>query len=873
MPVEILMPKLGLTMAEGLILEWKKKEGDHVKKGEVLFILETEKVTYEVEASDDGILGKILVQEKDTVPVGAVVGYILEPGESIADLEGMVPTPKEPPGAIQEAGAGPQVLEDAAPVMQPDASKGVRIKASPLAKKTARLRNVDLRGVRGTGPQGMVIREDVEKAVALREKRGPAGPPMGQKLVPFTGMRRAIARKMMGSKTETAQTYMSSTVDAGKITEYRREALPRIQEAFGVRVTITDILMKITGAAIREHPVINTQWTDAGIQYLEDVHMGMAMALDEGLIVAVIRDIDKKSLAQVAQDRLELVRKGKENRFLPDDITGSTFTLSALGMFGVEQFTANINLPENAILAVGAIIDKPVAVDAQIAIRPMMNVTLSYDHRTIDGAEAAKFMRTLKSFIEDPGAILEDPAGVREKQAKRVTVIGGGVGGYPAAITAARMGAEVVLTEKDALGGVCLNWGCIPTKSMLQSCRVVKTIKESGVFGIHCEDYRFDLSAIMKRKNGVVEQLRNGVEKLLAAKKIRVIKGTATLLDSSTVQILETQERITSDKIIIASGSVPRSLDVEGAEASDRWDSNDFLEMQELPKSVVIIGGGVIGVEFAQILNGLGVDVTILEMMESLIPGMDREIASALQEYMVGEGITVFTRAEVKKITHDDGKNRVTFISEEKPNTRVAEKILYSVGRKPNLAWLDLDRIGLAKKNGALLVNERMETNIPGIYAAGDVVGSMMLAHVAIAEGECAAKNAMGRKTAMSYGAVPACVYTSPEVASVGLSEEAARENFDIQVGRFSFHASGKALILNETYGMVKIVSEKKSGALLGVHIIGPQATDMIGEAVLAMSMKMTVEELARAMHPHPSLSEAIMESASALCGGAIHIP
>jgi pyruvate dehydrogenase E2 component (dihydrolipoamide acetyltransferase) len=215
-------------------------------------------------------------------------------------------------------------------------------------------------------------------------------------------MRRAIANKMLSSKVETAQTYMSNTVDASRIVQQRKRLLPFIEENFGVRVTITDIMMKITSAAILRHPIMNTRWTEKGVLYLKDVHMGMAMALDEGLIVPVIKHIDKKSLARIAKDRLELIQKGKENKFLPDDITGSTFTLSSMGMFGVEQFTANINLPENAILAVGAIIEKPVVVKGEVVVRPMVNVTLTYDHRTIDGAEAGKFMRTLKQLIEDP---------------------------------------------------------------------------------------------------------------------------------------------------------------------------------------------------------------------------------------------------------------------------------------------------------------------------------------------------------------------------------------------------------------------------------------------------------------------------------------
>jgi dihydrolipoamide dehydrogenase/pyruvate dehydrogenase complex dihydrolipoamide acetyltransferase long form len=861
MPVEIVMPKLGLTMTEGLIVEWKKKEGEQVKRGEILFVLETEKVTYEVESPEDGVLGRILVHDNETVPVGVPVAYLLKPGESISDLEAAAAPSKDLRVQREEIKAAPAFVTQPEPSTQMCLGSDTRIKASPYAKKTARAYDLDLRTVKGTGLGGMIIREDVEKAQEERQRAAVSG--AAQKLVPFTGMRRAVAKNMLSSKIETAQTYMSNTVDATKIVELRESMLPEIQEKFGVRFTITDIMMKITALAIQKHPVVNTRWTDEGILYLEDVHMGMAMALDEGLIVPVIRDINKKNLAQIAKDRLELIRKGRANEFLPDDITGSTFTLSAMGMFGIEHFTANINLPENAILAVGAIIDKPVAIDGEMVIRSMMNITLTYDHRTIDGAEAGKFMRTLKSLIENPTSLYTN----------KITVIGGGVGGYPAAITAARMGAEVTLIERDLMGGVCLNWGCIPTKSLLHSGQVIKTIKDSEIFGIKCPDYEIDFSAIMDRKNSVVQQLRTGVEKLLAARKIRVIKGTATLLDSSTVEIVETKEKIKSDNIIIATGSRPATLNIEGVEGPQIWDSDRFLEMENLPKSAVIIGGGVIGVEFAQILHRLGTKVTILEMMETLIPGTDKEIALALGNRIIEEGIKVFTKANVTKVVPGKTKFTVSFAIEEKTHECMAEKVILSVGRKPDVSLLNVDKVGLSHENSALLVDEHMETNIPGIYAVGDVVGGIMLAHVATAEGECAAKNAMGRETTMSYRAIPSCIYTSPEVASVGLTEEEAKEKFDIRVGRFPFHGSGKAMVLNETYGMVKIISDEKSGEVLGVHIIGPHATDMISEAVLGMSMHMTVEELAHAVHPHPTLSEAVMESALSLCGGAIHIP
>jgi len=408
------MPKLGLTMTEGLIVEWKKNEGEEVKKGDVLFVLETEKVTYDVEAPEDGTLAKIMVQAQETVPVGAVVAYLLKPGEDATALS-VAAVPDRP---VSEAPAG--VGEPSAPEQSPRLAED-RVKATPLAKKKAKAMGLDLGGMTGSGPAGRITREDVEKAQkAAAEKSAATSPAPAAAVVaapavttaavheaeghvtPFTGMRRTIAKKMLASKVEAAQAYMGNTIDATRIQELRKVLMPHIEKKQGVRITITDIMMKITGAALREHPVINTRWTDKGVLFLPDIHMGMAMALDEGLIVPVIRDINKKSYGQIAADRVQLIQKGKENKFLPDDIKGGTFTLSAMGMFGLETFTAIINQPENAILAVGAIIDKPVVVAGDIVVRPMMTVNLTYDHRAIDGAEAGKFMRTLKEMLEEP---------------------------------------------------------------------------------------------------------------------------------------------------------------------------------------------------------------------------------------------------------------------------------------------------------------------------------------------------------------------------------------------------------------------------------------------------------------------------------------
>jgi len=401
MPVDIVMPKLGLTMTEGQILEWKFKEGENVNKGDILFVLETEKVTFEVEAPETGILAKIMIQKDMTAAVGEIVCYLAQEGENLDDIKNLIPKEVKEDGPVVSEQQEPLINEDSG------AQTGKRIKASPLAKKVAKFYNIDLSAVTGTGPGGKIVRVDVESAHE-QHQTGTAKDKIVKTLetedhlVPFTGMRRAVASKMLSSKVETAQTYMSITVDSTEIVDYRKTLLPSIEKKHGVRVTITDFVMKITAAAIKEHPVINTRWTDQGVLYLGDVHMGMAMALNEGLIVPVIRDINHKGFARICMDRNELINKGRENKFLPDDITGSTFTVSSLGMFGIEQFTSNINLPETAILAVGAIVDKPVALNGEVVIRPMMTLTLSYDHRVIDGAEAGKFMRTLKNYMTDP---------------------------------------------------------------------------------------------------------------------------------------------------------------------------------------------------------------------------------------------------------------------------------------------------------------------------------------------------------------------------------------------------------------------------------------------------------------------------------------
>ncbi len=397
MPTPVQMPKIGLTMTEGTIVEWKKGEGDPVEKGEILFVFETEKVAIEVQAPESGILHKIHYPEGATVKVSEVVAVIVAPGEEGVDVRPAAKTegPPEPRPAAEEATTDFSGKEQKRP------------RATPVARKLARLHHLDLSRVRGSGPQGRVLKNDVEAFLENDRAFGSdaAPPPAGveaETVRPVTGMRRIIASKMLASTREAAQAYMDNDLDASRLLALRKAILPDLERESGLKPTITDILMFIAAAAIRRHPVVNTRWEQDEVRYFSHIHMGMAMMLEEGLIVPVIRNIENKSIGDIARCRKDLVERGRQGKMTPDEMKGSTFTLSSMGMLGIQRFTAIINQPESAILAAGAIVDRPAVVDGRIEVRPMMNLALTYDHRIIDGAEAAKFMASLKKMVENP---------------------------------------------------------------------------------------------------------------------------------------------------------------------------------------------------------------------------------------------------------------------------------------------------------------------------------------------------------------------------------------------------------------------------------------------------------------------------------------
>lgn len=464
--------------------------------------------------------------------------------------------------------------------------------------------------------------------------------------------------------------------------------------------------------------------------------------------------------------------------------------------------------------------------------------------------------------------------GKMAEKGKEIVIIGGGVGGYVAAIRAAQLGAHVSLIEKDLLGGTCINRGCIPTKALLQSAKVMSCVNNAGKFGVNIGNVSLDFSKVAERKDTVVNQLRNGVASLMSKNSIKVIAGTAELLDPTRVRIAETGQAIQSEALIIATGSRSCALNIPGIDQTGALSSDEFLAMKDIPASALVIGGGVIGLEYAQILHGLGCKVTIVEMTSQLLPREDEEMAAAIKDILSNIGIKVFTDSCVARI-EDKGKakKKAVITTKNGQSTETVDNIVVIVGREPNTGGLLLREIGIEVDHGAIKVNARMETNVSGVYAVGDVTGGYMLAHVAMHEGVCAAENAMGKKTCINYNNVPRCIYTSPEMAAVGLSEREAREKYrGIQIGRFPFTANGMAVAQGATDGMVKVITDTEYGAILGVHILGPHATELIMEAVLAIQLEATVEDIAAAIHPHPTLCEAIMEASLRTRNLSIHI-
>ena len=451
-----------------------------------------------------------------------------------------------------------------------------------------------------------------------------------------------------------------------------------------------------------------------------------------------------------------------------------------------------------------------------------------------------------------------------------VVVIGGGPAGYVAAIRAAQVGGKVAVVEKSELGGTCLNRGCIPTKTFLKNAEIIEGIEMSSKRGIILENEKFtvDMPKVVSLKNEIVKTLTNGVQGLLKSNSIKIFKGVGKTNKDKDV-VINGEKVLRTNKIILAGGSKVGSVNIPGIESKRVLTSDDILDLKELPKSLAVIGGGVVGVELGQAYLSFGSEVTVIEMMDRIVPGVDREASETLRKALEKKGMKILTSSKIKEIIDEGDKLRIKL--EDKEDV-VAEKALLSIGRVP-----DLEAVGeldLEMERGKIKVDKYMETSVKGVYAPGDINGIKMLAHAAFRMGEVAAENAiLGNHREIKLETTPSAIYTIPEVGMVGLTEEEAKEKYDINIGKFAFVGNGRALASGDTTGFVKVIADKKYGEILGVHIVGQSAAEIINEASSLMAMEITVDEVIKTIHGHPTFSEALFEACADVLGEAIHLP
>jgi dihydrolipoamide dehydrogenase len=457
-----------------------------------------------------------------------------------------------------------------------------------------------------------------------------------------------------------------------------------------------------------------------------------------------------------------------------------------------------------------------------------------------------------------------------------VTIIGAGPGGYVAAIRTAQLGLKVALVERERLGGVCLNWGCIPSKALLRNAEIVSLLGRGKEFGFSISGLELDYGAAVDRSRKVADRLVKGVTALMRSNGVEVVEGEAALRSATDVDVRLNgggERTIETSNTIVATGGRARSIPGVSVDGERVLAYREAIVLRELPASVIIVGAGPIGMEFAHLWRAYGAEVTMVEMLPRVLPMEDEEISAEVARAFKRRKVRLLTGTRVQAIEAGESGVRVAVQSEDGEQELKAERALIAIGVRPNSEGLGLEEAGVALARGYVAIDERMSTNVPGLYAIGDVTGKLPLAHAASAQGIAAAEAIAGRETQpLDYDGMPRCTYCEPQVASVGLTEaQAAQRGHEVRVGRFDFRPNGKALGVGDYDGWVKIVADGRSKAVLGAHLVGPEATELVAELVLAHSQNLTPNDLAKAVHAHPTLSEVVREAAEAVFGKAIH--
>ena len=884
---DFVMPRLGLTMKQGKVTRWYRRPGEKIRRGESVLQVTTEKVAVDVDATFDGVLVEILVGEGQTVPVGTPIARV-EVAEAAGAAAGASAAagPAAPSVAVAFGLTAPSVAagpSGSAPVAAatPTAPGAASVKAAPAvgpvratpaAKRVARELGVDLALVAGGGPEGRITEDDVRRQAA------------GDEIRPHSEWRLAVAEKMAAASRTTAAVTLHREVDFSRAT-----ALLGAPAAKESGVGPADLVVRAVADGLAEHPDLNATFTEEALVRHREMNIGVALALPAGLIVPVLRDCAGLSVAELATRRRSLWERAKSGSLGPDDVSGGTFTVTNLGPFGIDGFTPIINPPEVAVLGMGRIAERPLVEDGRVVVRPAVNLSLTFDHRAVDGAPAAAFLATVAARLEDPpgdwflGGRAQPPAPRRARPTGDdgfdLVIIGAGPAGYAAAVHGAERGARVALIEAEEVGGVCLNRGCVPTKAALEFLQGERRL-QSGTGGLALA------------VEGVVREVRSGVEGLLTDLGVAVVRGEARLAGpeapaapavppvspgSEAAPLVFVGERLLRGAtVIVATGCAPVPVDVPGhlldGPRARVISVEDLLVPAGRPDSAgsgdsgpgaaraLVIGGGTGGIEAARILALAGSAVTLAERLPTLLPGEEEDVGALVRSGLERIGVRVLTGVAASDLPAEAGPFAL---------------VVVAAGRRPRTASLGLAE-RLLDERGFVIVDDFLGTGVAGLYAAGDVAGPPFWAHRAMEEGRVAAHNALGELEGLADRTaapaprrrprpdqVPRVVFGEPEFGAVGLSRLAAeRAGHRVVVGTAPMAGSARARAAGVAEGFVRVIADRDTGLVLGLEAACPRATELVAAGLVALGAGLGLTELAALPFPHPTYVESVGDAA-----------